>query len=290
MRSGRGRAYGRAALAGNPSDGYGGRVLAVALRELRADAEVAAAERDEAGGALAAAAVTRFRARFAECDAPVAVRWATTVPREVGLAGSSAIVIAVLRALCDAHGVALEPRELAEMALAAETEELGIAAGLQDRLVQAHEALLDMDFATGAVDVLDPELLPPLYVAWHPEAASPSGAIHAELRARHAAGDAGVRAAMDELAALAAGAREALLAGDAGRFAACVDGSLAARARVMPIHPRVERMARAARAAGGSANSAGSGGAVVGTVPDGAWPALRRGLEKEGCGVLRPRA
>jgi len=58
----------------------------------------------------------------------------------------------------------------------------------------------------------------------------------------------------------------------------------------MPIHPRVARMASLARATGASANSAGSGGAVVGTVSAEAWPALREGLTKEGCGVLRPRA
>jgi glucuronokinase len=289
MRSARGSAPARAALAGNPSDGYGGRVLAVALDELRAEAEVAPAQRDDVEGALARAALARFRARFPRhAGESVRVRWTTTVPREVGLAGSSAIVIAVLRALLEAFGEALEPRELAAVALAAETEELGIAAGLQDRLVQAHGALLAMDFARdgGGVEALDRALLPPLYVAWHPEAASPSGAIHADLRARERE----VRPVMDELAALAARARDALVAGDTGAFAAAVDGSLDARARIMPIHPRVRRMAELARAAGASANSAGSGGAIAGTMPVGAWEALRDALAKEGCGILRPRA
>jgi glucuronokinase len=287
MRSARGSAPARAALAGNPSDGYGGRVLAVALEDLGAEATVEPAEADDVPGDLARAALSRFRARFGE-RAPVRVRWTTTVPREVGLAGSSAIVIAVLRALLAAHDLALTPDELAREALAAETEELGIAAGLQDRLVQVHGALLAMDFGPsgGGAEVLDRALLPPLYVAWHAEAASPSGAIHAELRARERE----VRPVMDELAALAARAREALLSGDHAAFAESVDGSLDARARVMPVHPRVERMARIARAAGGAANSAGSGGAIVGTVSAEAWPGLREAFAKEGCGVLRPRA
>jgi glucuronokinase len=285
MRSGRGSAPARAALAGNPSDGYGGRVLAVALPDLGAEASVEPAAADDVDGELARAALTRFRARFA-VDDPVRIRWSTTVPREVGLAGSSAIVIAVLRALLDASGEALGTDELAREALAAETEELGIAAGLQDRLVQSHGALLAMDFASRELEVLDPALLPPLYVAWHPEAASPSGVIHAALRERADE----VRPVMGELAALAARARDALLAGHAEAFAASVDGSLDARARIMPIHPRVQRMASLARAAGASANSAGSGGAVVGTVSTEAWPDLREAFTKEGCGVLRPRA
>src|SRR4051794_34718214 len=218
MRCGRGSAPARAALAGNPSDGYGGRVLAVALPDLGAEASVEPAVADDVDGALARAALVRFRARFPRHDEAVRVTWSTTIPREVGLAGSSAIVIAVLRALLDAAGEALAPGELAREALAAETEELGIAAGLQDRLVQAHEALLVMDFAAGSVEVLDPALLPPLYVAWHPEAAGPSGAIHAALRERPGLAD-----AMAELAGHAARARDALLGGDHAAFARAVD-------------------------------------------------------------------
>jgi len=284
VRSGRGSAPARAALAGNPSDGYGGRVLAVALDVLGAAARAAPAAADDVEGELARAAVARLRREVGL--GPVRVRWRTTVPREVGLAGSSAIVIAVLRALLEVEERALAPDELARLALAVEAEDLGIAAGLQDRLVQCHGALLDMDFARGRVEALDPALLPPLYIAWHPEAAGPSGAIHAELRERERE----VRPVMDELAGLAARARDALLAGDDAAFAACVDSSLDARARIMPVHPRVARMAEVARAGGASANSAGSGGAIVGTVSEEAWPPLREALAKEGCGVLRPRA
>src|SRR3954452_10729270 len=144
----RGRAFARAALAGNPSDGYGGRTLAVVVREFAARAEVRPAAADRLDIPLVRAAVARFRADVLAVG-PVAVDWATTVPREVGLAGSSAIVIAVLRALARATGATLGERELARMALAVEAEDLGIAAGLQDRLVQAHEGLAAMDFGGG---------------------------------------------------------------------------------------------------------------------------------------------
>ena len=161
-----GRAHARAALAGNPSDGYGGAVLAVSVADFAAHAEVARRRGrvSDPPSALVDAAVARFG------RGPCAVRWRTDVPREVGLAGSSAIVTATVRALCALHGHALEPDALAAMALAVETEDLGIAAGPQDRYAQAHEGLVLMDFAGARprVERLDPALLPPLYLAWHP--------------------------------------------------------------------------------------------------------------------------
>ena len=46
------------------------------------------------------------------------MRWTTSIPRGVGLGGSSAIVIATLRALCDLHDARARRDELAELALA----------------------------------------------------------------------------------------------------------------------------------------------------------------------------
>ena len=273
---GRGRAFARAALAGNPSDGYGGRTLAVVIREFAAEAVVRQA------------AETRFTGLddggepLLRASGPVEIACTTTVPREVGLAGSSAIVIAALRAL---GAGSLPPDELARMALAVENEDLGIAAGLQDRLVQAHEGLLFMDFGQGGgVEVLDPSLLPPLYVAWRADAAAPSGRVHGDLRARWSQGDPELRAAMAKLASHARDARDALVARDVEAFAAAVDGSLDVRRRIMPVDERVLRMAAIARAHGACANSAGSGGAIVGALRDpDAWPALAAAFDSEGC-------
>ncbi len=144
-----GEAHARAALAGNPSDGYGGAVLAVTLPAFRARAEIGAADqlRVDPPSQLVCATVQRFaRAAGAPSAQAAAVTWSTTIPRRVGLGGSSAIVIAVLRALCARHGTALDRSALAELALAVEVEELGIAAGLQDRVAQSYGGLMFMDF------------------------------------------------------------------------------------------------------------------------------------------------
>ena len=294
--TGRGSAFARVALAGNPSDGYGGRTLAVVIRDFAAQAQAEPAGSDEVvvpgegGEALMRATLARFRDRIGEA-APVRLSCETSVPREVGLAGSSAIVIACARALCDLHRAQLELDELARLALAVESEDLGIAAGLQDRMVQARETLVAMDFGGHPVyEELDPELLPPLFVAWHPEAAAPSGLAHGELRRRHEQGEPEVTATMERLAAHAASARQALLERDHATFAGCVNASFDERLRIMHVDELTAAMVEAARAAGASANSAGSGGAIVGTLPDAEiWARLRDALERLGASAIRPR-
>jgi len=294
----------RAALAGNPSDGYGGRTLALALPSLEARVSVEPAEGLRLGAlqlagigeldvamahgrepALMAAALRRL-ARFAEIpDSGYALGYSSSVPGEVGLAGSSALVVAALRALCAAFGIELAPDELARMALEAETEELGIAAGPQDRVVQSHGGLVMMDFANSRwkVEPLDPALLPPLFVAWRHDTATHSGDYHAELRRRHADGDPAVHGCMKRLAQLASDARDALVAGDHAAFARCLDGSFDERAAMGPLVPEHVAMVELARSLGASANYAGSGGAIVGTAPG---DELRAGLERAGCTLL----
>ena len=277
-----GRAFARAALAGNPSDGYGGAVLAVCVPQLAAHADAVAAPDalSEPPSALVDAAIARFG------RGPCAVRWATSVPREVGLGGSSAIVTATVRALCALHGHELAPDELAEMVLAVEVEDLGIAAGPQDRYAQAHEGLVLMDFAGARprVERLDPALLPALYVAWRSGAAEASHAVHGGLRER--GDEPRVRAAMGRLADHARVAAHALRGGDHAAFAAAVDASFDERAALLDLDPRHEAMVHAARDAGASANYAGSGGAIVGTLsPDGLEP-VASALRTLGCEVM----
>jgi glucuronokinase len=279
-RAGRGWAPARAALAGNPSDGYGGAVLAVALPQLRAEASARGGVRMpvvEPPSELATGAIARFQREtgIASADA-CELRWRTAIPRGVGLGGSSAIVIAVLRALCELHEVALGPDQLAGLALAVEVEGLGIAAGLQDRVAQAHGGLTFMDFAgAGAVDdhgrydALDPALLPPLLVCWRLDAASDSGPIHSDLRGRFAGGDRFVRDGLAAAAAAARDARHALLACDGDAFAAAVDATFDARRRMMALDPSLVEMVRLARGAGAAANYTGSGGAIVAACRDG---------------------
>ena len=59
------------------------------------------------------------------------IRYQTEIPRQVGLAGSSAIITATFRALMQFYGVEIPRHILPNWVLATEVEELKIAAGLQ---------------------------------------------------------------------------------------------------------------------------------------------------------------
>ena len=159
--------------------------------------------------------------------------------------------------------VELEGAALAEFALAVEAEDLGIAAGPQDRIAQAYGGITYMDFSgTPRYESLAPRL-PPLLIAWRSAAAEPSGLIHDDLGARFSRGEAVVRGAMGELARAARAAREAVLAGDVAGLCRSVDASFEARRAMLVLDPRHVEMIELARAAGASANYTGSGGAII---------------------------
>ena len=281
----------RVNLAGNPSDGYGGAVLSTivpqltarvratvshsltvsgperswrSLAELRADAERYG---HEGGDRLVTAALVTLD-RLVPPDhrrPPLHVEWATTIPRSVGLGGSSALVIATMRAALGCWGLEVPPHELAEAALVAETEELGIAAGLADRVAQVWGAtvLTDLRGTAPTITAVPVQGAPTVLLAWDEASAEPSGRYHGELRARFAAGEPGLREAMADLAALADDAARALAEGDHAAFAAAVDGSLRARCALGSVPPAALAPVEALRAAGVSVNFAGSGGALV---------------------------
>jgi glucuronokinase len=256
----------------------------------------------EGGLRLVKASVKRFadhcRQAGAEVEPTFAIRYESSIPRQVGLAGSSAIVTATLLALREFHGLQIGERELPSLALSVETDELGIPAGLQDRVVQAYGGLVFMDFSHGpdgepgghAYERLDPALLPELYVAYLRAAAESSAVTHAGLRRRFDAGEPAVRSAMRRLADLAREGRERLVARDHGGFARVMDEGFDVRRSLGALHPRHLRMVEAARAVGASATFAGSGGAIVGVCEGPAQrAALSQALTQEGCVVIEPR-
>lgn len=296
-------AHARAALVGNPSDGYHGATLATVLHNFAAEATVRDAPVDDLPDIdLVEATVRRFR-RFAvmrghtDTDRQVGITVSSTIPERVGLAGSSAIVVAVLRALSELFDVPIPAQELPSLALAVEVEELGIMAGLQDRVAQVYDTLVLMDFrpdekrpaGQGAYEPLDPALLPPLYVAWRPDAAEPSQIVHRDLRERFDRGELRVHIAMAELRELALLARKALLDGDVALLGNLIDRSVDIRSAILDLKPEHWRMVQLARDCGASANYTGSGGAIIGTHagPD-MLAELREALEADGCEVVEP--
>jgi glucuronokinase len=222
---------------------HGGAVLAVPVPALTATVTLR-----EDGGRL-----PLLDAALARVGAPGGADWSTDIPRGVGLAGSSALVIAALRASGAAPN---DPLELAQLALSVERDDLGIAAGLQDRAVQAFAAPVLVDGE--AVTVLAPGADLEFIVAWVPEPVGDSGEYH---RAR-APSDAGMR----ELARIARAAADAFTAGDVAALESLMDESARTREEVAPLPPAHHALVETLRARGLSPNSTGSGGAVVALV------------------------
>ncbi len=232
---------------------------------------------------LIEATVRRFGREFGDRRvAAAAIRWRSSIPRKVGLGGSSALVIATTRALLAHCGRSLTPNQLAEFALKVETEELGIVAGLQDRLAQAFEGLTYMDFSKPSprCESLDPALLPPLLIAWRQEAGVCSSQVHSSA-CRSADRD-----VVAGLAEAARQARDALRSGDRASFAASLDRTLDLRARLMELDAPTLEMARAGRSCQAAVNYTGSGGAIVAAAPGDRLQAAATQLQELGCGVL----
>lgn len=264
---GQGLAFARAALAGNPSDAYGGAVLAVTVPVWRAEAVATRSPEPSVSpeSRLVEATVARLARELSPATLRTAVQWTTSIPQRVGLGSSSALVIAVARAVCELHTLDPSPEELAELALAVEVQDLGIEAGLQDRVAQAYGGLTFMDFsgAGNRYERLDPSLLPAFLIAWLPGAAQDSGHVHDSLRDRYGRGEPGMRVAMVALAAAAKGARDALASRDRAAFHRSVNWTFDLRRELLMLDHRCVEMVEVARAAGASANYTGSGGAIV---------------------------
>jgi glucuronokinase len=313
------RAFARAGLVGNPSDGYGGKTISVVVRDFFAEVvlypwdelEIVWSHDDQTrfrsiaqladdvrahgyygGVRLVKATIKKF---FDYCQARAialpgenfSIRYQTNIPRQVGLAGSSAIIVATLRGLCAFHDVSIDRRVLPSLALSVETEELGIPAGLQDRVAQVYEGATYMDFspaaaqqidgyACGRYEPLDPASLPPLYVAYDRSAAEPTEIPHNDLRRRFHAGEPAVLAAMQTFASLAERSRDAIRSGDFAMLARLMDENFDTRRSICALADKHIRMVEAARRAGASAKFAGSGGAIVGAYADDAMLANMR--------------
>lgn len=213
-------------------------------------------------------------------DRNFALGYSTTIPRQVGLAGSSAIVTGALKALMSFYNLTdkhVPPAEQPGIALSVETDELDIQAGLQDRVVQAYGGLVYMDLSDelmreaghGRYETLDISLMPPVFLAYDREG-SDSGRMHRPIRARWENGDPDIVQGMSRIADLARLGREALMARRYDEVARLMDHNFDERLRLYGadvLGARNLRMVSIARDRGLPAKFAGSGGAVIGICP-----------------------
>ena len=305
------RAYARAGLLGNPSDGYHGKTISLSVRNFWAEVvlyeweklEIVLAEDDRArfdsvldlardvklhgyygGIRLVKGTIKRFvdyceRRGLPLHDRTFSIRYQTTNPRQVGVAGSSAIIVAALRCLMEFYEVEIPQNAQPSLVLAVETDELGISAGLQDRVIQTYEGLVYMNFDKSqernidgyrcyAYEPLDPRLLPPLYLAYHTVQSEPTEVFHNDIRGRFQRGEEKVVSAMLHFAELARRGREALLRCSHETLAQLMNENFDTRRSIYSLPAWQIAMIDTARKCGASAKFSGSGGAIIGTYTD----------------------
>lgn len=322
-------AYARAGLVGNPSDGYFGKTISFLIRNFRATVrlwespyfEIVPTHGDlgrfesvgeflrdvklhgyYGGQRLVKAAMKRLHDHCRKNDIELhdrsfTISYESDIPRLVGLAGSSAIITATMRALLKFYEINIPKHLLPSLILSVEKDELGISAGLQDRVIQTYEGIVYMDFdraliesrGYGRYEPLAPPKMPPLYVAYDPSRAEVSDVPHRNLRDLFNRGDPLVVDAMQRYRALTDRGKAALMSGDWDALHQVVDENFDLRRTIMNIAPENLRMVEVARKCGASAKFAGSGGAICGLYRDGRqYQQLVDALAEIRCTVLRP--
>ncbi len=323
------KAYSRAGLIGNPSDGYFGKTISIICKNFRAqvtlyespEVEIIPSQQDHCrfdsvselvddvrrngyygGLRLCKATIKKFFDYCQEHDIELeprnfTIRYETNVPRQVGMGGSSAIITAAMRALLEFYRVDIPKPVLPSVILSVEKDELGIQAGLQDRVIQVYEGMVYMDFAReimeaqghGEYEPMDPSLLPPVFVAYRTDLSEESSVPHSGLRQRYEDGDAEVVDAMKQFAELAAECRQCLLEGRKERVGELMDANFDLRASICKISAANHELVRRGRELGAHVKFAGSGGAVIGVYEDqDMYEALEKGYAELGCQVFKP--
>lgn len=317
----------RAGILGNPSDGFYGKTLSIPIRNFYAEVilfewehiEILPGPSDHVifeslddlirdikihgyygGFRLIKAAIKQFSEylRLKGMSIPsknFTIRYTSNIPRQCGLAGSSAIITSTMKALTNFYQIPFEKPMMANYVMWAESEELGISAGLQDRVVQVYDEPMFMNFDQsymqehnyGIYEAVDPSLFPSLYLAYQTDLTHKDVA-HNDVRARWEQGDQKVRDTMLNLGENAQKGYAALKTGDLAVFDACINENFDLRASIYPITKKNLQMIDLARELGATAKFPGSGGAIIGTFNE---PSLLERLKLEfgkiGCQVIQ---
>jgi glucuronokinase len=323
------KSYPRAALLGNPSDGYFGKTIAFLFKNFSAsvilyetpEIEILPADYDSnvfdsiselsedvelygyyGGIRLLKAAVKRF---YDYCmteniklhEHNFTLRYSSNIPYRLGLAGSSAIITACFRALMEFYQDEIPSYFMANLVLSVETDELGIGAGLQDRVAQAYQVPIFMDFDReimesrnyGIYEPVERKYLQNLYIAYQNDLSEGSEVVHNDFRERYNFGVTEVVEAIKSWAEITIQGRKALETGDRDRLNQLINKNFDVRRSVMKISSKNIEMVDLARSAGASAKFTGSGGAIIGTYEDNSmYENLKKVLAKKNITIIKP--
>ena len=308
-------APGRANLIGNPSDQYGGCTLAcsVALRA-RVVLDAAAPGRLEAGGEQATIGSQRDlaprgdaldlgRAVLAErrlAAPPFGISYDSEIPRQSGMAGSTALVVALVAAIDAWEGTLRGPSALAEAARVTEAHGLGIQCGFVDQYAccygglhhvdlrgKSFEQAADAPFASVENLGADEPALP--FVLAYTGVRHSSDSVHRPIRERWLAGEREVVEGYARIAEIGVQGKSAFQRRDWRRLGALMNENHAIQRGLGGSGESNERLIAAALeagAVGAKLAGAGDGGTIVALWPDVDPAPLEAALRAAGAAAL----
>jgi glucuronokinase len=165
---------------------------------------------------------------------------------------------------------------LPNIILSAEVDELGINAGLQDRVIQVYEGCVHMNFDKSIIEEkghgiytsLKPSLLPRLYIAYKTELGKVSGKVLNDIRTRYEQGEKETIDTLNRIAQIADDGSEAICDQDVNKLDNLINENFDLRCKIMNVSDSNKEMVRVARECGASAKFTGSGGSIIGIYKD----------------------
>lgn len=321
--------YPRAAVIGNPSDGYFGKTIAFLFSNFGAHVKLYQTPELEikpqrlditsyknmkalvedinfagyyGGMRLIKGIIKVFYEHCVKNDIQLAsknftIQYTSNIPLRLGLAGSSAILSACLKAICLFYEVYIAPATFANLVLSVENNELGISAGLQDRVAQAFEKPVFMDFdketmekqGFGNYHVLNTTNFPNFYIAYRKNLSSGTELVHNNLKARFNIGEEKVLEAMKRWAEITEEFKTALEDNDYDSMHGLINENFDLRRSLIEISKGNIEMVELARSVGASAKFTGSGGAIIGTYKDEKmFSELKDKLNNQNINIIKP--
>jgi D-glycero-alpha-D-manno-heptose-7-phosphate kinase len=216
-------------------------------------------------------------------------------PFGAGIAGSSAMNIAVCGALSRWTGRTHEPEELMQIAMNIEAQAIDVPTGAQDYRPALYGGVSAVELGVGGVRRvpldIDPAEIERRIVLAYTGASRNSGINNWEVLKRHIDGDRQVFDRFERIRDIAVAMRAALAAGDWDQVGRHVEAEWINRKGLAPgvSTPVLEDLMAAARHAGahgGKVCGAGGGGCLFFVAPPDAVPAVRAALAGRGARLL----
>ena len=216
-------------------------------------------------------------------------------PAGAGIAGSSALNVAVCAALARWTGASTDPEALLETAKNVEAQAIKVPTGLQDYRPAMYGGIAAIELAAQGLKrvalQVDPRELEQRIVLCYTGAPRNSGTNNWEIMKRHIDGDQHVFDCFERIRDTAANMREALERGDWEGTGRHLADEWANRKRLAPgvTTPQIDDLIARALAAGASAAKvcgAGGGGCLFCLANSGKAPAVRDALTAGGARLL----